>query len=161
GAQWISSPVIGRIVNEALELSKAVLAYQWVIDPDGDPATVFDVPHVCSNSWASSDAEGTPPCDPLLWSFLDALEAAGTLVVFSAGNQGSAGLERPPDRATDDYRTFAVAAVNGNSPPSYPVASFSSKGPSFCTPDGSPAIKPDIAAPGVNVLSSVINGQYG
>ena len=93
-------------------------------------------------------------CDQTFWTYLDALEAAGCVVLFSAGNEGSSGLRRPGDRATDEYRTCAVAAIDPYSG-SYAIADFSSRGPTNCTPSGDSAIKPDISAPGVNTYSSV------
>ncbi len=159
GAEWIHAAVIDRVSIQQT-IADAILAFQWMTDPDENPVTSFDVPHVCSNSWGLADVHGTPDCDQTFWAFLDACEAAGTVIVFSAGNEGAAGLRRPADRATDDFRTFAVAAVDGNVP-SWPLAGFSSLGPTFCTPGGGAAIKPDISAPGVNVISSVPGGGYG
>ncbi|MCH8005004.1 MAG: S8 family serine peptidase, partial [Planctomycetes bacterium] len=159
GAQWIHAAVIDR-VSIAQTVSDAIAAYEWMLDPDGDPATSFDVPAVCSNSWGLTSGHGFPDCDQTFWSWLDACEAAGIVILFSAGNEGTSGLRRPSDRATDDYRTLAVAAVDGNTP-SFPIASFSSRGPTNCTPGGTPAIKPDIAAPGVSVRSSVPGGGPG
>jgi hypothetical protein len=106
---------------------------------------------------------GYPPCDQTFWSFIDADEAAGIVVLFSAGNEGASGAEtlrRPADRATTVYNCLAVAAVDANNS-AWPIADFSSRGPSHCTPDGAAAIKPDIAAPGVNVRSSLPGGSYG
>jgi hypothetical protein len=77
----------------------------------------------------------------------------------SAGNDGDAGPGRPADRASDDYNTCAVGAVDANTP-GWPVAFFSARGPSYCTPTGEPAIKPDLAAPGVDVRSSYPGGEY-
>jgi subtilisin family serine protease len=139
--------------------SDCIEAFEWMIDPDGDPETNWDVPAACSNSWGLSDAFGVPDCDETFWSYLDACEAAGIVIIFSAGNEGAQGLRRPADRATDDYRCFAVAAVDGNDP-GWPIADFSSRGPTYCTPNGTEAIKPDIAAPGVDVRSSVPGGGY-
>lgn len=156
GATWIHAAVIDR-VSIPRTVSDALLAFEWIIDPDGDPNTNFDVPAVCSNSWRLVTSHGYPPCDETFWSHLDACEAAGVLIIFAAGNEGFSGVGRPPDRAVDDYRTFAVAAVDGNTQ-GWPIASFSSRGPTFCTPDGSAAIKPDISGPGVNVRSSVPGG---
>ena len=158
GAQWIHAAVIDRVSIEQT-VSDAILAFEWLIDPDGTPFTVWDVPHVCSNSWGLTTGHGYPPCDELFWSYLDACEAAGIVILFSAGNEGSSGLRRPGDRATDDYRTCAVGAVNEHDS-DWPVASFSSRGPTYCTTDGSAAIKPDVAAPGVNTRSSVPGGGY-
>jgi subtilisin family serine protease len=137
----------------------ALLSFEWIIDPDGDPNTNWDVPAACSNSWGLATGHGYPPCDQLFWSHLDANEAAGTMIIFSAGNEGFSGLRRPSDRATDDYRTLAVAAVDANQQ-GWPIASFSSRGPTNCTPNGQPAIKPDISGPGVNVISSVPGNGY-
>ena len=159
GAEWIHAAVIDRGGGLDQTVADAILAFQWLIDPDGDPGTNFDVPDVCSNSWGLADFHGVPDCDEEFWNFLDACEAAGIVIVFSAGNEGSGGLRRPSDRATDDYRTMAVAAVDGNNP-NFPVAGFSSRGPTFCTPGGQAAIKPDISAPGVDVRSSVPGGGY-
>jgi len=104
---------------------------------------------------------GYPPCDETFWTYLDACHAGGIVILFSAGNEGPGPqtVGRPPDRATDEYRTCAVAAVDANNS-SWPIASFSSRGPSYCTPDGSEAIKPDISGPGVSVRSSVPGGGY-
>jgi bacillopeptidase F len=157
GAYWISAGWDYDGVSQFTE--DMIEAFQWLADPDGNPETNWDVPDVCSNSWGLSDAFGVPDCDETFWTYLDACEAAGTVIIFSAGNEAYQGLRRPADRATDDYRCFAVAAVDGNNP-SWPIADFSSRGPTYCTPDGSEAIKPDIAAPGVNVRSSVPGGVY-
>ena len=105
-----------------------ILALQWLLDPDGDPSTDDDVPDVCNNSWSGGSIL-TPPCDTFFWSFLDACEEAGIVMVFSAGNEGAGGIMRPSDRD----RTLAVAAIDAGTP-GYPLGSFSSIGPSFCTP---------------------------
>ena len=159
GAFWMASAPIDRGGGIPRTVSDAILSFQWMVDPDGNPATNWDVPDVCSNSWGVTTGHGYPPCDELFWSYLDACEAAGTVILFSAGNEGFSGLRRPADRATDDYRTCAVAAVDANNP-SWPIASFSSRGPTYCTPGGGAAIKPDIAAPGVSVRSSYPGGGY-
>ncbi|MEE8418070.1 MAG: S8 family serine peptidase, partial [candidate division Zixibacteria bacterium] len=159
GAYWMSSAPIDRGGGIPGTVADAILSFEWMVDPDGNPGTNWDVPAVCSNSWGLTTGHGYPPCDQLFWSYLDACEAAGTVILFSAGNEGSSGLRRPADRATDDYRTCAVAAVDGNNP-NWPIASFSSRGPTYCTPGGGAAIKPDIAAPGVNIRSSYPGGGY-
>jgi subtilisin family serine protease len=158
GAQWIHAAVIDR-VDVLTTIADAILSFQWMLDPDGNPDTNWDVPAVCSNSWGVATVHGYPECADMFWTFIDACEAANIVMVFAAGNEGGTGLRRPADRATDEYRTLAVAAVDANVP-EYPIAAFSSRGPTTCTPDGSPAIKPDIAAPGVQVRSSVPGGLY-
>ncbi len=160
GAYWISAGAIDR-ASISQTVSDAIESFQWIIDPDGDPGTNWDVPAVCSNSWGLTSWHGYPACDQTFWSFLDNCQAAGIAMVFAAGNEGSSPytLRRPGDRATDEYHTMAVAAVDAYDP-NWNIAYFSSRGPSNCTPDGSTAIKPDIAAPGVSVRSSVPGGSY-
>ncbi len=158
GAEWIHAAVIDR-VNIAQTIADALLAFQWVIDPDGNPATDFDVPDVCSNSWGLADFHGVPDCDDFFWSALDACEAAGIVIVFAAGNDGSGGLRRPADRGTDDYRTFAVGGVNANVG-GLPAYSNSSTGPTDCGPGGESVTKPEISAPAVSVRSSFPGGGY-
>lgn len=159
GSHWIAAAAIDRGGGIPRTVSDAILSFQWMLDPDGNPSTDWDVPDVCSNSWGVTTSHGYAPCDPLFWSYIDACEAAGIVVVFAAGNEGTGGLRRPADRATDAYRNFAVAAVDGNTA-GWPIASFSSRGPTFCTPNGSAAIKPDISGPGVSVRSSYPGQTY-
>jgi subtilisin family serine protease len=156
GAHWITSAAIDRYTIEQT-VADAITSFQWLADPDGDPSTSWDVPRVNSNSWGLTTGHGYPNCDQTFWTYLDNLEAVGCVVLFSAGNEGSSGLRRPGDRATDDYRTCAVAAIDPYDS-NWPIASFSSRGPTNCTPNGSSAIKPDIAAPGVDTYSSVPGG---
>jgi bacillopeptidase F len=160
GAQWMHAAVIDR-VDIPRTIADAKLAFQWMLDPDEDPSTNWDVPDVCSNSWRLATYHGYPPCWDEFWSYLDACEAAGIVILFSAGNEGpsSETIGRPPDRATTEYMCCAVGAVDANDS-NWPVAGFSSRGPSYCTPDHQMAIKPDIAAPGVNVRSAIPGGGY-
>ena len=86
------------------------------------------------------------------------MRAAGIFVAASAGNYG--GFVYPPKCNTvldsiaiyDSSFTVGAHDQNGN------IASFSSSGP--VTADGSNRLKPDLTAPGVNVLSTIPSG-YG
>jgi subtilisin family serine protease len=161
GAFWIADNCINQVVGEEFH-ADVIRAFQWMADPDGNPSTSWDVPAVCSNSWGvNQNVGGYPPCDPSFWSYIDACEAAGMVVLFSAGNEGPAPntLRRPADRAADDYRNCAVGAVDANVP-TWPIADLSSRGPSYCAPGGAAAAKPEIAAPGVNVCSAWPGGLY-
>lgn len=166
GAQWIHAAVIDR-TSLYQTCTDAIAAFQWLIDPDGNPSTDWDVPQVCSNSWGIGTWHNVPPyntpCDNSFWSYIDACEAAGIVVFFSAGNEGPTAnsLRRPGDRATDEYRNCAVAGINANSPPNWFMYSSSSRGPTYCTPTGAAAIKPDIAAPAEGVVSCMPGGSYG
>jgi len=115
---------------------------------DGDPKRAADV---LNNSWGCPELEG---CDPnaLLYA-ANHLRDAGIFVVVSTGNDGpNCATVNAPLSLYDSV--FSVGALDqaGN------IAFFSSRGP--VTADGSGRMKPDIAAPGVDVLSSVPGGGY-
>jgi subtilisin family serine protease len=161
GAQWIEAGVIDRVSIQRT-VQDALTAFQWITDPDGDPATAWDVPDVCSESWGLMSAFGYPACDETFWTVLDGCEAAGVVVNFAAGNEGPGpeSLRNPADRATTDTKSFSVGAVDGNQFPDCPIAAFSSRGPSHCTPDSSVTFKPEVTAPGVNVRSCMPGNGY-
>lgn len=116
---------------------------------DGDPNRAADV---LNNSWGCpTDIEG---CDPTsLEAGVAALRKAGIFVVASAGNEGPACSTVDAPIALYD-QSFSVGAIDarGN------LAFFSSVGP--VTADGSNRTKPDLVAPGVNVLSAFPGGSY-
>ncbi len=93
-------------------------------------------------------------CDPdALLAGANHLRDAGIFVVVSAGNDGpNCSTVYAPLSLYDSV--FSVGAIDQSGD----VAFFSSRGP--VTADGSGRMKPDIAAPGVNVLSSVPGGGY-
>ncbi len=165
-AEWIAAGVIDR-VDIPTTIADAITAFQWTADPDGDPGTVDDVPDVSSNSWGISPIyhgsylpDGA--CDQMFWSVLDACEAAGVVVVFAAGNEGTSApnaVRNPANRGVDPYNSFCVGAIDGSNYGNDPVASFSSRGPvpNDC---GSFTTKPEVSAPGVNVRSAYPGGGY-
>ncbi len=145
GAKWIAA----RIFNDAggATASAIHLAFQWLLDPDGDPATA-DQPDVVNNSWTY----GAPGCNLSFEPDLAALRAAGILPLFAAGNggPGSASSYSPANNPS----AFAVGAVGAGNV----IYSGSSRGPSSCGGRSGPF--PDVVAPGVNVRSSDLFGQY-
>ncbi len=131
--------------------------FQWFLAPtdlDGlhpDPSLA---PHVINNSWSCPEAEG---CDSTNWHMMDMainhLRMAGTVVVVSAGNSGSAcsTVSAPPAMYEGGFAVGATA-INDT------IAGFSSRGP--VTVDGSYRLKPNVAAPGVWVRSARPGGAY-
>lgn len=116
---------------------------------DGDPTRSANV---MNDSWGCPDVEG---CDPnALRPAVDALKAAGIFVVVSAGNNGYAGCGTVTDPPAIYASSYTVGAVgkDGN------LANFSSLGPVIV--DGSNRVKPDIAAPGDQVLSAFPGSTY-
>lgn len=162
GAQWISAGVIdlpGASIADTV--ARAILAFQWIADPDGNPNTNWDVPAVCSNSWGVTTSHGYAPCAQTFWAYIDNCEAAGVTVVFAAGNEGPSAttIRRPADRADSETSTFSVGNINA-ADPNYPISSSSSRGPVTCG-TGNLSIKPEVCAPGTNVRSALPTGTYG
>ncbi|OQY35098.1 MAG: hypothetical protein B6I38_01795, partial [Anaerolineaceae bacterium 4572_5.1] len=115
-------------------------AFQWILTPEGDPALA---PDVVNNSWGSNSGSSAEFEDDV-----QLLLDAGIIPIFSAGNSGpNSGTVGSPGSYS-----FAVGATDSDDV----IASFSSRGPS---PWGE--IKPDVSAPGVNILSSLPGGGYG
>ena len=159
GAQWIASNCINMGTGAAFD-NAVIASFQFMTDPDGNPGTVDDVPDVVQNSWGVNESfSGYLNCDSRWWTAIDNCEAAGVCVTWSAGNEGpsSGTLRSPADRAVTPYNCFSVGAVSSVSP--YSIASFSSRGPSTCSPAPYP-VKPEVSAPGVSVYSSYNSGGY-
>ncbi len=153
GARWIGCRNMDLGVGRPstyLECNQYFLA-PWPHggDPetDGDPAKA---PDIVNNSWACPTSEG---CDPsTLQDSFAALRAAGILAVAAAGNSGPL-----CSTVTDPPAIYEESFVVGATDSSNALASFSSRGP--VTVDGSGRLRPDVAAPGVSVCSSVpVNG---
>ena len=110
-------------------------------------------PDVVNNSWSCPPSEG---CDAgTLEAAVEALRAAGIVVVVSAGNEGSAcaTVGSPP---AIYQQSFSVGAFYHGSDQ---IASFSSRGP--VSYGGVSYTKPDLAAPGMSVRSSLRGDGYG
>ncbi|HZM24588.1 MAG TPA: S8 family serine peptidase [Anaerolineales bacterium] len=154
-ATWFAcANLVRNLANPALYLD----CMQFMLAPfpqngnpftDGDPTRAADV---LNNSWGCPEIEG---CDPnALLAAANNLRAAGIFVAASTGNDG-------PNCSTVDAplslydSVFSVGAIDrfGN------MADFSSRGP--VTADDSGRVKPDIVAPGVDILSSLPGGAYG
>jgi hypothetical protein len=159
-AQWIAAGAIDRGGGIPRTVQDAIASFQWAVDPDGDPGTQ-DNPDAIGNSWGVTTSHGYPPCDETFWTVIDNCEIAGSVVIFSAGNEGPnpSTHRRPADRGTTPTNCFSVGAVTG-ADQDMPIAGFSSRGPSNCGPNGETVIKPEVVAPGVNVRSSVPGGGY-
>jgi len=154
-AKWFAcANLVRNLANPALYLD----CMQFMLAPfpqdgdpfiDGDPRRAADV---LNNSWGCPELEG---CDAnSLKAAADNLRAAGIFVVVSTGNDGPlCNTVNAPLSLYDS--AFSVGAMDefGN------MADFSSRGP--VNADGSGRIKPDIVAPGVNILSSLPGGNYG
>ena len=160
-ALWIATDPINQGVGSEFD-NDIITAYQWFADPDGDPETNDDVPDVVQNSWRINEGFGGDytDCDSRWWAAIDNCEASGVVSTWSAGNEGSGAqtIGSPADRITSPTNTYSVGAVDAtNYDYPYPIAGFSSRGPSGC--DGV-TMKPEVSAPGVDVYSCIPGGGY-
>ncbi|RIV37283.1 peptidase S8 [Micromonospora radicis] len=142
GAKWIAAKGCeARTCSDASLLA----AGQWVLAPtdvNGQNPRPDLRPDIVNNSWGGDGG------DPWYQQTIAAWRAAGMFPVFSAGNDGPAcGSAGSPG---DNANAYAVGAYDVNNA----IASFSGRG------SGTDLIKPNIAAPGSNVRSSVRNGGY-
>ncbi len=154
GAEWIGC----RNMNEGVGSPATYIeCFEFFLAPypvggdsftEGEPSLA---PHVINNSWTCPPTEG---CDwDTLQAVVENVRAAGITVVASAGNSG------PGCSSVQDPIALYDAAVSvGATNLADAVAGFSSRGP--VTADGSGRRKPDVSAPGVNVLSSVPGTGY-
>jgi subtilisin family serine protease len=152
-ARWIACRNLGRnLGNPAVYLD----CMQFLFAPfptDGDPFTDGDITRgadLVNNSWGCPPPEG---CDAgTLAVAVEHLYHAGQMYVISAGNDG-------PNCSTIDSPANAEYGLSvGAIGPDGDLTGFSSRGP--ITNDGSGRIKPDIAAPGSDILSSVPGGGF-
>ncbi len=160
-ASYIATDPIVEDIADVRPLEAILAAFEFALDPDGDPNT-NDVPDVICNSWGFGDTIVDGLCtNPIVVGLFEALDAAGIAVEFSAGNEGpgTATMGMPAYVVLDSVNVFSVGAVNGNVT-GYPIADFSSRGPSSCGDGGQLSIKPEVSAPGVNVRSSVQQDEY-
>lgn len=138
-AQWIAAKVFDDS-NQAT-LSGIHEAYQWLLDPDGNPST-DDAPDIANNSW---DLTGTiNQCNQEFAGDLALLSDAEIAVVFAGGNYGNAAATSVSP--ANDPSVLAVGAVDSG----LVIDIDSSHGPGAC--DG--GIYPHLVAPGDAVLTA-------
>ena len=142
-AQWIAAKIFNqRGTGDIVAFHQA---FQWLLDPDGNPDTP-DAPHVVNNSWQFEK----PECNPEFELDLQALRAVGILPIFAAGNNGPSFSSSVSP--ANNPSAFAVGAID-NQNQVYPE---SSRGLSHCDL----SVYPEVVAPGVNIRTTDLNGQY-
>jgi serine protease AprX len=138
-AHWIAA----KLYDDAglARYSDIHLAFQWLLDPDGDLTTV-DAPDVVNASWGLVGTAGQ--CINEFSTDIGLLKTAGIAVAFAAGNDGPAPLTSLSP--ANNPQGFSAGAVDAT----LTVAGFSSRGPSAC--DGT--VYPKLVAPGVDVKTA-------
>jgi subtilisin family serine protease len=150
GARWMGCRNMRRGFGNPGSYAECMEFLLAPYPPGGDSFADGDVnlaPDVVNNSWGCPRFEGCFP--ETLREGIEALRAAGIMMVVSAGNEGpGCGTAATPPANYD--ASFSVgAATDGGQ-----VVGFSSRGPA------NGLIKPDIMAPGQRVPSSVPGGGY-
>ncbi|MDQ0368142.1 S8 family serine peptidase [Catenuloplanes indicus] len=150
-AQWVGCVNLDRNLGSP---ARYLDCLQFMLAPfpaGGDPfadGRPQRAPHVLTNSWGCPDIEGCT--SGTLAGATAAFAAAGIMFVAAAGNTGPScdSVDDPPALYPD---VLTVGAVDDQGE----VTSFSSRGPA----EGG-AAKPDVMAPGDNVLSAMPGGTY-
>jgi len=154
GARWIACRNLARNLGNPgfyLDCMQFLFApYPQGSDPftDGDPLRGADL---TNNSWGCPPEEG---CDAITLSIaVEHLRNAGQMFVVSAGNEGpQCDTIWAPANADAAFSVGAIDPLTGQ------ITDFSSRGPVLG--DGSGRIKPDVVAPGYEILSAVPGGGY-
>ncbi|HEX6292175.1 MAG TPA: carboxypeptidase regulatory-like domain-containing protein [Herpetosiphonaceae bacterium] len=144
GATWITAK--GCETN-GCSLGALMASMQWMLAPtdlNGNNPRPDLRPNIVNNSW------GDGPGDSTFRDVVQAWVAAGIFPAFSIGNAGPGC--RTAGSPGDYPESYAAGAFDiGNN-----IAWFSSRGPSAFG-----GVKPNVAAPGVDVRSSVPGNGYG
>jgi subtilisin family serine protease len=158
GAQWIGCRNMDVGVGTP---ATYIECFEFFLAPyplDGDPLLNGEpslAPHVVNNSWACPPSEG---CEPgsiaLMEDAVAALRQAGIVVVASAGNYGdSCGSVKYPPAIYP--QSFSIGNFDHRNDQ---IWGSSSRGPA--TYGDVAHTKPDLAAPGVSIYSSMRGGGY-
>ncbi len=144
GADWIAVKVCDA--GGSCDYANLLEGLEWMLAPtrlDGTQPDPAKAPNIVLGMWGSSS------CDPSFQPILDTLRAANILAVFAPGGSGpECGVVGSPG---DLPITLAAGATDQNDV----ISSFSARGPSCYG-----TVKPDVAAPGVNIRSSATSGGY-
>jgi subtilisin family serine protease len=145
GAKWIAAAGGGGGWTD----DDLIESGQWILAPfdqgSADPVPNPELrPHVVNNSWGADFST-----DPFMEDVITAWEHAGIFSTFANGNAGEYGCDSSgsPGSRTVNYSVGAFTQAGG-------IASFSSRGPGQ-----SGSVKPDIAAPGAYILSTMPAGR--
>ncbi|MBE1878804.1 S8 family serine peptidase [Myceligenerans pegani] len=146
GARWIAANGCATCSDADL-----IASGEWILQPtradgsDPDPAMR---PHIVNNSWGTL----IPSDNPWFSDIIRSWDAAGIFSVWSNGNNAAGGQCR-------------TAGAPGSTPEAYSVGSYGEDGSiawaSSRGPGAGGETKPNIAAPGYLVRSSLPGGKYG
>lgn len=139
-ARWIAAKIFND--SNTATLSGIHQAYQWALDPDGDPLT-DDAADIVNNSWDLANTVNQ--CVQEFAPDIALLKEAGIAVVFAGGNYGP--NPNTSVSPANDPAATSVGAVDSSASVDY----SSSRGVNAC--DG--GVYPHLVAPGVSVWTTV------
>ena len=131
--------------------------FEWFLAPtdlNGENPDPAKSPHIINNSWSCLEVEG---CNSNNWWMIETavnnLKAAGIVVVVSAGNAGSEcnTINTPAAIFEGSFTVGAMSDVDT-------IPDFSSRG--VILADSSMRMKPNVVAPGVDVLSCLPDSSF-
>ncbi len=155
GTKWIGARNMDRGSGY---FSWSLDCFQWFLAPyrygeepeDGNP---FYAPHIINNSWGGAiDIEEDTIAYNITRDAILTLRNAGIFVVAAAGNSGSNCQTILLPALLEEV--YAVGNIRQDSL----LSATSSRGPFVYNGD---RVKPDIAAPGTGIRSSIRGGNYG
>lgn len=155
-AQYMMTPQFTSCGSSRLD---NVTAWQWMLDPDGDPQTIDEIPHA-SNMSGGSFVTDTICGNELIGLLFQGFQIGNVGAIFAGGNEGPADSSHrsPAVHNFDLVHAFAVGNLNAST---LEINGSSSRGPSFCaSTESSLEIKPEVSAPGTSVRSSIVGGGY-
>lgn len=144
-AQWITAK---GCEGSSCSSSSLLAGGQWILAPtdlNGQNPRPDLRPNIVNNSWG-----GDSGSDPFFRTTIQAWVAAGIFPAFAIGNTGSGCSSATTPGAFPE--AFGVGATDSSDN----IAAFSSRGPA----SSFGITKPNVAAPGVSVRSSVPTNSY-
>jgi subtilisin family serine protease len=162
GADWIACKAIkqngGGLGSDLIKCGQFMTAPTNLEGANPNPNLR---PHVVNNSWGDC---GRTYSD---WyeGVIDAWLAAGIYPIFANGNSSGCGYAMPPglNTVSNPARSGQVTAVGSTGRDDGQYAAHSNWGPTdspdTLNPNGYPAIKPQVVAPGVAIHSAVASGD--
>jgi subtilisin family serine protease len=146
GAQFMHALVIP---GGSGTFTQVIAGMEWIIDPDGDPSTDDGADVINMSLGATGTYDQMVPA-------VDNVAAADVFPAISIGNSGpSAGTTGSPGNVPSAFGVGSTDSLDV-------IASTSSRGPVTWNvpPYVGTFIKPDIAAPGVKIYSTVPGGEW-
>ncbi len=154
-AQWIGCVALQRnLGNPAYYLN--CLQFLFAPYPQNGDSFMDGKPelgaNIINNSWGCPAVEG---CDPqIFWTSAHALRTSGVFVTASTGNSGYAGCGSVKNPLAIYDQVYSVGSISQAGE----LSEFSSLGPVVV--DDSYRIKPDILAPGEDILVAAPESSY-